>query len=64
MSGTKLTLFRKGNIVFFMLKRRSRADWSRTKVIYGGFSSGSVGHVEGQSSFRVSYIKNQKIKIC
>ena len=37
MSGTKLTLFGKDNIRF-MLKQRSRADWSRTKVIYGGFS--------------------------
>ena len=63
MSGSKLTLFGKENILF-MLKRRSSADWSRTKVIYGGFSSGSVGHVEGQPSFPVSYIKNQKIKTC
>ena len=43
MSGTKLTLFGKENILF-MLKRRSSADWSRTKVIYGGFSLDSVGH--------------------
>ena len=50
MSGTKLTLFGKENILF-MLKRRSSADWSRTKVIYGGFSLDSVGHVEGQPSF-------------
>ena len=37
MSGTKLTLFGKENIIF-ILKQRSRTDWSRTKVIYGGFS--------------------------
>ena len=55
MSGTKLTLFGKENIIF-MLKRRSSADWSRTKVIYGGFSLDSVGHVEGQPSFPVSLI--------
>ena len=55
MSGTKLTLFGKENIIF-ILKRRSRTDWSRTKVIYGGFSQGSVGHVEGQPSFPVSLI--------
>ena len=63
MSGTKLTFFGKENIIF-ILKRRSRTDWSRTKVIYGGFSQGSVGHVEGQPSFAVSYIKNQNIKTC
>ena len=63
MSGTKLTLFGKENIIF-ILKRRSRTDWSRTKVIYGGFSSGSVEHGGGQPSFPVSLtLKTRKSKL-
>ena len=63
MSGTKLTFFGKENIIF-ILKRRSRTDWSRTKVIYGGFSSGRCRTRGRTAEFSCqSYIKTRKSKL-
>ena len=67
MSGNKLTLFGRDNILF-MLKRTSRADWSQTKVIYGGFLRFLIGQCRARgrtAEFSCqSYIKNQNIKTC